>query len=1396
MLRFNTFRAQRYLRSKFVEGKYLLASEGTDLQLEIVDLLRATVEATLGPEVALKDAWKVERLSATTILIKPGDAWVRGLPFSMRTGKDQLVSGAILSIGTVPVGISVSDEPNGGGKIITFNDGASTPTNNYRLIVSAKEELLTDVDDPFLKNVNLTESTAQKIRLNFQLSMVPVSLQTESPVPYRDETSTALVATNFPNVGGLASPNFVNKINVTPAAAMNGELISLTLVTGSEGIDGRDVEIVVRNDGTIGGGQPFPNNPVGQSAFSNGTLIDSNGNKYHINAIFNDTVSTQLVIRIDKEPDQPNPEIINTKPYSLIKRDVFVTDDVNGSPQGKLYWPIADITFSTTNGLVHQSSVIDLRKKLDELQYFQNIVNQKFDLQLVDGGNVSYDNATSMLTWSANARLINPYGAVQTIAAGSAAIVDGGALHYALNLAGGAIQKGTLAISVTAFGATSSLAAVSLATVQIGNIVVDSAGVVAEITAIDDVNDTITTSPALTANGAAVIYRDSYGPAKAPLSERSYVLATRSGSKVYVGGTLELEDGETSQIGDGISAELLTFIGSTGETDDAPAYANENYISDGDSLVTAISLLDLALFTLSGTVTAISWKAPVANYAALPALGNVDGDVRLTLDTRVAYHWDNANTVWKPLTGSGSGVKITGGGTVSWDGSLFELSFTSDMFLEMKGLAYADNTIDTASSPITFPNLLDVAYVVPNLTPGGPALTVVVDDISNVPANAIIIARRESTQVIVGSSSTRLLDGQSSRLYAQASDQLLAYIGSPNTADSTPAYSSDIRGATGESLTARAGALTDAIGDEQEDRSAYFRSDLPITWTGTQLIFSNDIVLEIVNTKSGTVTQHTILAANSPLSLADGESAWVLIDRALATENLTLNKSGTLAVPAQTQANKNVIIFGRRQDASGAGYLHLPLHKQVLEPGQTVRLGASGSGSGGGNEILETMKNSFMDSVFELMTPNIFQTNTDDLIDVGSTGAYSLVDKSFNFTGIGQTMVSVQMLDALEFLADPRNINEIELEVFWKLASIDNGATYEVSRNGGNEYQPITMERLGSTEVYRGYKKFDLEASNQTLVTVSPTAGPAALNATSRQELGQKFVLSAASQIRRVALKLNKTGSPVGKLSVQVRTDAAGSPSSTVIAESNSIDIASLGAGDITVNADFTSTLAAGTYHIVLKTDAAYKAGSLTLGWRTDTGSFGNQYNGTVWSTTGSEFAHDLLGIALDLRVRITSSVASAKLDGYGIRYDKIAGNFVAGLKEIEAFVFSGNLNTTDFLINNFTVNPELLRVYDVTSGQVYRYGSFTVDGQTVKFDSGQFLIPGETVKLIFDQTSGGAFDNSDSNANLLATNHLGSPDATYDKSVAGRGLYLRRPDGTLREIAIDDNDNIVIYSV
>jgi hypothetical protein len=45
-------------------------------------------------------------------------------------------------------------------------------------------------------------------------------------------------------------------------------------------------------------------------------------------------------------------------------------------------------------------------------------------------------------------------------------------------------------------------------------------------------------------------------------------------------------------------------------------------------------------------LTGIAWKNAVANFAALPAVSNVTGDTRITLDTLTEYTWDGSR--WQP----------------------------------------------------------------------------------------------------------------------------------------------------------------------------------------------------------------------------------------------------------------------------------------------------------------------------------------------------------------------------------------------------------------------------------------------------------------------------------------------------------------------------------------------------------------------------------------------------------------------------------------------------------------------------------------------------------------------------------------------------------------------------
>lgn len=252
--------------------------------------------------------------------------------------------------------------------------------------------------------------------------------------------------------------------------------------------------------------------------------------------------------------------------------------------------------------------------------------------------------------------------------------------------------------------------------------------------------------------------------------------------------------------------------------------------------------------------------------------------------------------------GAGSSPKLVGGGIFSWDSATNQLSFTQDIYVEQPRLNYLDNTISQASvSPITLPTTDHVAYIDRlNASSGGSNLTVNVDLVTNVKDGQIIIARRNGSDVIVGSTSTLLKNGQSSELFAQESIQ------SRNTLRSTD----------------------------------FLRSDSPVTWTGTQFQFTSDIVLESLNVRTGTTKLSTISNSNSPISLSADEIAYIVIDRTSGSSTVTPTVASS--VPTITSENDEVIIIAKRVDVSGSGYLHIPVHKQLFEPGQIARLGAGG----------------------------------------------------------------------------------------------------------------------------------------------------------------------------------------------------------------------------------------------------------------------------------------------------------------------------------------------------------------------------------------------------------------------------------------------------------------------
>lgn len=138
--------------------------------------------------------------------------------------------------------------------------------------------------------------------------------------------------------------------------------------------------------------------------------------------------------------------------------------------------------------------------------------------------------------------------------------------------------------------------------------------------------------------------------------------------------------------------------------------------------------------------------------------------------------------------------------------------------------------------------------------------------------------------------------------------------------------------------------------DGIEDRSIYLRSDDNIVWDGASLTFISDIVLETINSSDGVIKQFTIAAAQSPVALNNNESAYISIDRTTSAA-ATIVVSDTVAIPVHSNSDKDIFVLFRRKDtAASKKILHIPIHKQAIEQGQSVRLGASGAGGGSGSK--------------------------------------------------------------------------------------------------------------------------------------------------------------------------------------------------------------------------------------------------------------------------------------------------------------------------------------------------------------------------------------------------------------------------------------------------------------
>jgi hypothetical protein len=195
------------------------------------------------------------------------------------------------------------------------------------------------------------------------------------------------------------------------------------------------------------------------------------------------------------------------------------------------------------------------------------------------------------------------------------------------------------------------------------------------------------------------------------ISDTNYWLAYREGSKLYVRGYGELMTGESAEISDPVTQQILTYIGASNEADYDPNYSSVTVVSQGGSLTSAIGQLDANAAVLAASVTTEQTK---------------ENQDRTT--------------------------KLVRGGTWSWNSTTGVLTWDADAFLQLGGLAEAVNKI--AAGNITLDADGKVAWVTTKRTAGSSTLTVTATAIASVTMNdnIRIFARRLGTSVLIGES--------------------------------------------------------------------------------------------------------------------------------------------------------------------------------------------------------------------------------------------------------------------------------------------------------------------------------------------------------------------------------------------------------------------------------------------------------------------------------------------------------------------------------------------------------------------------------------------------------------------------------------------------------------------
>ena len=815
----------------------------------------------------------------------------------------------------------------------------------------------------------------------------------------------------------------------------------------------------------------------------------------------------------------------------------------------------------------------------------------------------------------------------------------------------------------------------------------------------------------------------------------------------------KIAPGEEIIIGDELSTTLKNRLGIVNDTTFSP-YPNANIIDANDSYPDAI--------------------------------GKLDNEAQINRNNAAA------NAV----------AKLVRGGTWFWDEANDTLSYSADAFIQYPGFIEDRNRLRNSDGPITLANDGDVAIVTLNrLNDATTNLVVTVGQIDALTVNqdTFVIARRVGDDVHL-SSGLRLAPGERIEMDAVLEElnrflrrlDLQPVPGNAKRVRITPPQSDMLDGSrVGQVIN---NLMLDPLFEAQIDpvTGDIFKGDgtTPINGVGTNPLFTAPTIaasqfrwfgVSLVPLQVNAIGQIEASVLVLP-AIADGASAATAsLEGAVLGGELPI---GWFYVQ-RNAADDNI------EDITFANITRVPVS------------GGSGGGSGSASDFIQDMKDQLTSSIYNYGTATQFSQEQDAKVDDTSQGTYSFADRGWSLE-TGQQFLSINLLTNRFYTQRLKDVSSVDITVRYK-ANIDPAATYEISSDGGANWETVDIGRIGESDTFVK-SNFTFDDSGYTFATIvefalSEADGVVELNDGSTQLYGQEFTTPADDYwvARNIEVYLNKIGSPEGYFFTKIVADDAGNPSligSDVLYISPARNIADFANGDSTLSEIIPFGLLKPNtkYHILFETDTVYKAsfdaGVDALNVRVDSSSplipdIKAYDESTFSAVSGSAAVYKVEGRELDLRLRITAS-QDTLLDGYGVLYDPNVTSARTQNYPTQLFYLNGDDNVLTLAITEFNLNVDTLVLSDINTGQAWVWPAFGLSGNNLIFPSGAFEKPGEQVILKASLFGGGSFANDDNINTQLAENYVWSGNPSQDKSLPGRGPTYRTESNDLIEVGFD----------